>query len=98
MLLGSGALRVLALAQVVFGAGQRLGRVEDPALHAAAVLGLLRGLPVAAPGPGGAEGCDVRGHQRRAHQRPDPGAEAVEQQADHGSACVIDPGGSPQVT
>ena len=83
MLLGSGALRILALAQVVFGARQGLGRVEDPALHAVASLGLLRGLPVAAPGPGGAEGGDVRGQQRRANQRPDPGAEAVEQQAGH---------------
>lgn len=98
MLLRSGALRIFALAQVVFGARQGLGRVEDLALHAVAVLYLLRGLSVAAPGPGRAEGRGVRGQQRSAHQRPDPGAEAVEQQTDHGSARGMEPGGSPQVT
>ncbi len=86
MLLRSGALRILAQAQVVFGAGQGLGRVEDLPLHAVAVPDLLRGLPVTPPGPGRTEGRGVRGQQRRANQRPDPGAEAVERQADHGSA------------
>lgn len=61
MLLRSGALRVLAQAQVVFGAGQGLGRVEDLPLHAVAALGLLRDLPVAPPGPSRTEGRGVRG-------------------------------------
>jgi len=85
MLQGSGGQRFVAQAQVVFGAGQGLGRGEDLPLHAVAVLDLLRGLPVAPPGPGCTESRGVRGQQRRADQRPDPGAEAVEQQVGQGN-------------
>lgn len=86
MFQGSGGQRVVALPQVIFGAGQDLGRIEELALRALSILGLLRGLTVTAPRPAHAENSDVRSQQRGAYQRPDIGAEAVERPPDHGEA------------
>lgn len=83
MLQGSGGQRLVAQAQVIFGAGQVLGRVEDLALLARSGGGLARGLPVATPGPGRAERGPVRGHQRKDYEGPDPGAEAIQDGTDH---------------
>jgi len=83
MLQGSGGQRLVAQAQVVFGSGQGLGCGEDLPLLACSGGGLARGLPIATPGPGRAERGPVRGHQRKDDEGPDPGAEAIQDGADH---------------
>jgi hypothetical protein len=59
MLLGSGGQRIVALPQVVLGAGQLLGRAEQGVLLAGCRGGLTLSLDLASPAVAVADGTGV---------------------------------------